>query len=81
MTVLVLVEHAGGQVDELSLQALALARGLADGEAVETLLVGEGAAGGGRRARPATAWPRRTWPRTSGSPPTRPPRGRRASRS
>jgi electron transfer flavoprotein alpha subunit len=44
MTVLVLVEHAAGQADELSLQALALARGLAGGEPVETLLVGEGAA-------------------------------------
>jgi electron transfer flavoprotein alpha subunit len=43
MTVLVLVEHAGGAVDELSLQALALARGLAGGDPVETLLVGEGA--------------------------------------
>jgi electron transfer flavoprotein alpha subunit len=37
--VLVLVEHAGGQPDELSLQALALA----GGEPVEALLVGPGA--------------------------------------
>jgi electron transfer flavoprotein alpha subunit len=40
--VLILVEHAGGEVDELSLQALALARGLSGGEPVETLLVGPG---------------------------------------
>jgi electron transfer flavoprotein alpha subunit len=39
--VLVLVEHADGQVDELSLQALALAREL--GEPLEALLVGPGA--------------------------------------
>ena len=32
--VLVLVEHDGGEVDELSLQALALARELATGEPV-----------------------------------------------
>jgi electron transfer flavoprotein alpha subunit len=42
MTVLVLVEHAGGQVDELSLQALTLARELGGGEPLEALLVGEG---------------------------------------
>ena len=41
--VLVVVEHAAGQVDELSLQALSLARELAAGEAVEALLVGPGA--------------------------------------
>ena len=38
MSVLVLVEHAGGAADELSLQALSLAREL--GEPVEALLVG-----------------------------------------
>jgi electron transfer flavoprotein alpha subunit len=38
--VLALVEHEGGQVDELSLQALALARSL--GEPVAALLVGDG---------------------------------------
>ena len=43
MTVLVLVEHGPEGVDELSLQALALARGL--GEPLEALLVGPGAAG------------------------------------
>jgi electron transfer flavoprotein alpha subunit len=41
--VLVLVEHADGQVDELSLQALTLARDLAAGEPVAALLVGAGA--------------------------------------
>jgi electron transfer flavoprotein alpha subunit len=43
--ILVLAEHDGGSIDELSLQALALARGL--GEPVEALLVGgsEAAAG------------------------------------
>jgi electron transfer flavoprotein alpha subunit len=39
--VLVLVEHEAGAVDELSLQALALARELAGGEPVTALLVGE----------------------------------------
>ena len=43
MTVLVLVEHGPEGVDELSLQALALARQL--GEPVEALLVGPGGAG------------------------------------
>jgi electron transfer flavoprotein alpha subunit len=43
--ILVLVEHDAGAVDELSLQALALARGL--GEPVEALLVGSGEAAGG----------------------------------
>ncbi|HXR13609.1 MAG TPA: electron transfer flavoprotein subunit alpha/FixB family protein [Solirubrobacteraceae bacterium] len=45
--VLVLVEHAGGEPDELSLQALALARAYADGlgGAVSALLIGRGAAG------------------------------------
>jgi electron transfer flavoprotein alpha subunit len=43
MTVLVVVEHAGGQVDELSLQAVALARELAAGEPLAALLVSEGA--------------------------------------
>jgi electron transfer flavoprotein alpha subunit len=42
MTVVVLVEHDGGAVDELSLQALALAREL--GEPLEALLVGPGGA-------------------------------------
>ena len=42
MTVLVLVEHGKEAVDELSLQALALARQL--GEPVEALLVGSGGA-------------------------------------
>jgi electron transfer flavoprotein alpha subunit len=42
MSVLVLVEHLDGQVDELSLQALALARNLAGGESMNALLVGEG---------------------------------------
>jgi electron transfer flavoprotein alpha subunit len=40
--VLVLVEHQNGQIDELSLQALTLARELAGGEPVEAVLVGEG---------------------------------------
>jgi electron transfer flavoprotein alpha subunit len=42
MTVLALVEHEGGRPDELSLQALTLARGLSAGEAVHALLVGDG---------------------------------------
>jgi electron transfer flavoprotein alpha subunit len=42
MSVLALVEHLDGQVDELSLQALALARELAAGEPLTALLVGEG---------------------------------------
>ena len=42
MTVLVLVEHAGGGVDELSLQSLTLARELAREEPLHALLVGEG---------------------------------------
>jgi electron transfer flavoprotein alpha subunit len=42
--VLVLTEHQDGLPDELSLQALALARTLADGAAVEALLVGPGGA-------------------------------------
>ncbi len=42
MTVLVLVEHGGGGVDELSLQALTLARELAGGEPLEAVLVGDG---------------------------------------
>jgi electron transfer flavoprotein alpha subunit len=41
--VLTLVEHDAGQPDELSLQALALARNLASGEPLHALLVGEGA--------------------------------------
>jgi electron transfer flavoprotein alpha subunit len=42
VTVLVLIEHAGGGVDELSLQSLTLARELAAGEPLDALLVGEG---------------------------------------
>jgi electron transfer flavoprotein alpha subunit len=41
--VLTLVEHNGTGIDELSLQALALARELAAGEPLSALLVGEGA--------------------------------------
>jgi electron transfer flavoprotein alpha subunit len=41
--VLALVEHQDGQVDDLSLQALALTRNLASGEPLHALLVGEGA--------------------------------------
>jgi electron transfer flavoprotein alpha subunit len=41
--VLVVAEHAAGQVDELSLQALTLARELSAGEPVAALLVGAGA--------------------------------------
>jgi electron transfer flavoprotein alpha subunit len=41
--VLTLVEHDAGQPDDLSLQALALARNLASGEPLHALLVGEGA--------------------------------------
>jgi electron transfer flavoprotein alpha subunit len=40
--ILVLVEHAGAQADELSLQALTLARDLAAGEPVSALLLGDG---------------------------------------
>jgi electron transfer flavoprotein alpha subunit len=40
--VLALVEHEAGRVDELSLQAVALARDLAAGEPLSALLVGEG---------------------------------------
>jgi electron transfer flavoprotein alpha subunit len=39
---LALVEHAGGKVSELSLQALALARAFAPGEALQALLIGPG---------------------------------------
>jgi electron transfer flavoprotein alpha subunit len=42
MGVLVLVEHLEGQVDELSLQALALARELAGGAPLTALLIGAG---------------------------------------
>ena len=42
MGVLALVEHAGAEVDELSLQALSLARDLAEDAPVSALLVGEG---------------------------------------
>jgi electron transfer flavoprotein alpha subunit len=44
MTVLVVVEHQDGHPDELSLQALALARGLAPEGPLEALLIGPGAA-------------------------------------
>jgi electron transfer flavoprotein alpha subunit len=40
--VLALVDHQDGQVDELSLQALTLARDIAAGEPVEAVLVGAG---------------------------------------
>jgi electron transfer flavoprotein alpha subunit len=40
--VLVLIEHSAGQPDELSLQALTLARDLAAGEPLSALLVGDG---------------------------------------
>jgi electron transfer flavoprotein alpha subunit len=40
--VLTLIEHQAGHIDELSLQALALARELAAGEPLDALLVGEG---------------------------------------
>jgi electron transfer flavoprotein alpha subunit len=43
MTVLVLMEHQGGHPDELSLQALALARTIAEGAPLEALLIGPGA--------------------------------------
>ncbi len=42
MTVLVLIEHVDGEADELSLQALTLARSLAGDEPVTALLVGQG---------------------------------------
>ncbi|HVD58764.1 MAG TPA: electron transfer flavoprotein subunit alpha/FixB family protein [Thermoleophilaceae bacterium] len=42
MTVVVLVEQLEGEVDELSLQALALARELAGGDPLTALLVGDG---------------------------------------
>jgi electron transfer flavoprotein alpha subunit len=42
--VLVFVEHADGAPDELSLQALTLARGFAGGEQVDAVLAGPGAA-------------------------------------
>jgi electron transfer flavoprotein alpha subunit len=41
--VLVFVEHSGGSPDELSLQAITLARGFAGGDAVEAALIGPGA--------------------------------------
>ena len=56
--VLVLVEHDGPEVDELSLQAIALARELATGEPVSALLVGAG----GREAGPARG--PRSWDRS-----------------
>ena len=42
MTVLVLIEHADGEADELSLQTLTLARSLAGDEPLTALLVGQG---------------------------------------
>jgi electron transfer flavoprotein alpha subunit len=42
--VLVFVEHARGELDELSLQALTFARGYAGGEPVDAVLAGAGAA-------------------------------------
>src|SRR5918998_4296307 len=41
--VLVLAEHQDGHPDELSLQALALARGMGTGESLQVLLIGPGA--------------------------------------
>ena len=41
--VLVFIDHADGQVDELSLQAVALARELTGGGPLEALLAGPGA--------------------------------------
>ena len=49
--VLVYVEHADGAPDELSLQAVTLARGFAGGEGVEAVLIGPGA----EEAAPALA--------------------------
>jgi electron transfer flavoprotein alpha subunit len=48
MTVLVLIEHQDGRPDELSLQALALARGVAGDGPLEALLIGPG---GGEAAK------------------------------
>ena len=42
--VLVFVEHAHGELDELSLQALTFARGYAGGEPVDAVVAGAGAA-------------------------------------
>ena len=42
--VLAYVEHADGELDELSLQALTLARGYAGGEPLEAVMIGPGAA-------------------------------------
>jgi electron transfer flavoprotein alpha subunit len=42
--VLVYVEHANGEPDELSLQALTLARGYAGGDGVDAVMIGDGAA-------------------------------------
>ena len=74
LMVLCLVEHESGGVDELSLQALALARELAAGRAAaRAARRPRRRSGRGRRWAP-TVWRALTWPRTSGSPPT--PRGR-----
>ena len=43
MTVLVLVEHAQGELDELSLQALTFARGYAAGDGLDVVVAGPGA--------------------------------------
>src|SRR5262249_52996152 len=42
--ILVYIEHQDGQPDEASLQAIALARGIAGGDPVEALVAGSGAA-------------------------------------
>jgi len=41
---LVYVEHQDGQPDAVSLQAIALARGIAGGDPVDALVAGSGAA-------------------------------------
>jgi hypothetical protein len=74
---LALIEHAAGRVDELSLQALSLARDVAGDAPVEALLAGPAPARPPRSSA-RTAWRARKWPRTSGSRPTPPRRGRTA---
>ena len=76
VVVLALVEHEGSEVDELSLQALALARGLVRGAAERTAR-GARRPRGGRQLGPHGVGPP-TWPRASGSTRTRPPPGRQA---
>jgi electron transfer flavoprotein alpha subunit len=56
MTVLVLLEHEGGRVDELSLQALTLAGTLSAGEPLHALLVGEGGREAAAQLTVATAY-------------------------